>query len=297
MSGIISGITIAYLAAKLFNIKQERENRQKEINEISEKLTNFRRLLYYILSDHDYWIEYKGIKQFKQKYGDLNFDRLHLIEPDPVKRRYRDDESIEAGDTSVDLYLSMEAILGEMPSGFTNWVYDKTKRFNYSLGALYDYRMPSNQLWYYLEYKYHKHTDGLINDTHIGVLYKDHLPEAISAIDNKYRGREFNRFLLAEIGTDFHSYYLPKMIELTEQNLARPTVLQAIFRNLSIIFIVGVICPLILQCIDLYYYVEINSVVTLISVGVVILAFVNFLFDFYSMMHKEIDTRPSDQTE
>jgi len=57
--GIISAFAIAYLSSKIFALREERADRQHEINILSEKLTLFRRLLYYVMTSDKFRSEEK----------------------------------------------------------------------------------------------------------------------------------------------------------------------------------------------------------------------------------------------
>lgn len=289
VSGIFSGIVIAYLASKLFNIKQDRLSRQIEIDKLSEKLTNYRRILYAVMNSHDFWLKFEDIRKFKKKYQTLDFEKLHNQDQDNSE-----DESIkfwldekDLSSTTIDLYSSMEAIYGKHENDRMPWIYEKTIKFDYSLDELYRFHMPTNQIWYYLEGRYQKHTEGLINDKGIWVLYRDKVRDWASQIDNKFRSKEFDRHLLAEVSTDFHEYYLPKLIELTTINSdGLPRSVIRLFTNLVIIFLIGVIFPLFIQSMCLLD--NWNVILTLTAVGIITLSFIYFLFDFYLLMKEEI---------
>lgn len=289
VSGIISGIVIAYLATKLFNIKQERERRQIEINKLSDKLTHYRRILYSIMHSNEFWVRYGDVQEFKKQYKGLNFARLHEHgeEKDELRSKFWLDEK-NLSVTTVDLYLAMEAIYGMDDRGMT-WIFERTIRFNYSIDDLYSFYLPSNQIWYYMEGRYGKHTEGLVQDTSIGGLFRDKVRAWVSQIDNKFRSREFDRHILAEMSTDFYELYIPKLIELTEANQQKlPKPVKNIFLNLVLIFVVGVIFPLFIQCLNLLD--NWNIILTLSAVGLIVIGFVNFLFDFYKIMIEEIQT-------
>ena len=59
-----------------------------------------------------------------------------------------------------------------------------------------------------------------------------------------------------------------------------------LFWNLVTIFVIGVIFPLFIQCLSLPS--KWNIILTLSAVGVIVFAFVNLLFDFYTIMNKEV---------
>lgn len=290
VSGILTGIVIAYLFAKQFLLIQKREEKQKEINVLSEKLTLFRKILYRVMNSHDFWINYGDIKKYKQKYKDVSFSDLHgnPKEKKELARKFWLDEK-DICSTTADLYLSMEEITGPIETGEL-WAYERTNSYTYSLDYLRDCHMPSNQIWYYLKGRYGKHTKGLINDKAIWVLFKNDVTEFASQIDKKYKERDFDRHLLGDIGTDFHEEYIPRLIDLTNDNskgLSKS--MTTLIVTLTVILIFGVIIPLFIQTIDLK--VNFSKIITFSSVLIVIAGLTNFLFDFYRMLNKEIELK------
>lgn len=77
VGGIISGFMMAYLASKIFNLRNERRKVQNEIDSYADKLTDFRRVLYYVLRSREFWIHYDDIQRFQQEYKDLTYIDLH----------------------------------------------------------------------------------------------------------------------------------------------------------------------------------------------------------------------------
>jgi len=291
VSGIISGIVIAYLAAKLFNIKQERENRQLILNKLSKKLTSFRRVLYCIIKSYNFWVEYDKLKQFKREFADLNYQRLHKqgTKTDALKAKYyAQQDDLQISDTTVDLFLAMEAIYGEGEfDTFGDWVFSPNIHFNYSIEELERMSEPANQIWYYLEGRYGKHTEGLINEKGISKLHENNLYLWVSEIDPKFQMKDFDRRLIGDIANEFYTTYIPHLIQLTERNQASlPKSFNILFWNLITIFGIGVIFPLFIQCVSLSN--SNNIALTLSAVGIIVVAFVNLIFDFYIIMNREI---------
>lgn len=291
VSGIISGIIIAYLASKLFNVKQERAERQSLISNLSSKLTHFRRLLYYVMKSSSFWEEYQQLRTFKAEFSNLSFDDIHgsaSPQKEIVKKYYERIPELKISDTTADLYLAMEAIYGKLqPDETGTWVFDPNIQFTYSIAQLNLMIWPANQIWYYLDGRYVKHTEGLINDRGLSPLYKNNIPETIGSVDDKFKNIDFDRKLLASIGSEFHSIFLPRLIELTAKNQTPlPISITNLFRTMVYIFCIGAIFPLFIQCLNLSC--NLNLVLTLTAVGGIILAFINLLFDFFKIMKEEI---------
>lgn len=287
VSGIISGIIIAYLSGKLFNIKEERSRRQIEIDHLSNKLTNYRRLLYFLMNTPLFWVYHREISRFKRQYPNLNFFVLGDFE-----NKTHEDERVKFlledktyHHTTIKLYLAMEAIYGE--NELATWAHSRIARFRYSSQEVLRCYDPSSTIWYFLEGGYSKWTKGEIDDTKMPVYFLDGIRDSLSAIETKYRDRDLDRHLMAEISNEFYEVYLPELYDLTLANESKlPQTLLSIYYNLIFIFCLGVIFPLILECVSLP--IKVDLFLTLTSVAIIVVVFCNFLFDFYRIMNEEI---------
>ena len=286
VGGILSAFVISYLAAKLFNIKSEREQRQKEIDLHSEQLTAFRRLLYYTMKSHKFWERYDDIRKFKAKYPTLNYQRLRSqVGDDPERRRFWLEEE-EISQNTISLYTAMEEIYGDDNTGVSDWVFDRAIKFNYSLEQIEKFYEPSNQIWYYLDGRHGKHGAGLFNDTGLNLLYVNGYNEFVSKIDTKYRGKEFHRLILAEIGTEMYEIILPRLHELISLNTGIPKSLLGTFRNLIYITTFGVLLPIIIQSIDIAP--KLDTFFTLTCVLLTTIGILNFILEFYLLLEHEV---------
>ena len=290
VGGIISAFVIAYLSSKIFNLRSERIARQNEIDKYSDKLTLFRRLLYYVMKSRDFWNHYGDISKFKNKYTGLNYERLHRQGEgiDKLASKFWLDETVLSSST-IDLYCAMESISGsvEPEAGYMlPWQVDKAARFNYSLDEISKYFDPANQIWYYLDGRYAKYGKGNFNDSGIWILYKNEVSDIITRLNHKYQGQDFHRRILAEIATEFYEINLPRLYDLTRQNVGVPKTLIKTINSLLFIMLFGVLLPIILQSINVSHAVNIS--ITLIFVWLTSLGLLNFMFDFYRFLNDEV---------
>lgn len=288
VGGIISAFVIAYLSSKIFNLRSERAVRQIEIDKYSDKLTHFRRLLHYVMKSRDFWNYYNDISKFKKKYQGLTYEKLHSGESDELVTKFWLEEK-ELSSSTIDLYCAMEVISGsyQSESGISmTWHTDKSARFDYTLEELSEYFDPCNQIWYYLDGRYAKHGKGRFNDTGIWALYENEVSDLITRINSKYKGKDFHREILAEIATDFYEFNLPRLYDLTRQNVGVPKSLLKTFNSLFFIMTFGVLIPIILQ--SLTVSDSLNTTLTLILVWLTSLGLLNFMLDFYKFLSDEI---------
>ncbi len=289
VSGIFSGIVIAYIFSKIFQIKSEKESRKPKIDKLSLKLTNFRKLLYYVMNSNEFWMRRNDITKFEEQYEGVDFDELHnqVGQSKNSSKFWLDERKLSR--TTIDLYLSMKAIIDD-PNRAPYWIFDRSARFDYSLQQIRKYYKPSNQIWYYLQGRYKKHTQGLINDELLNRRDVYQIREHASMIDPKYKNQDVDKDLIAGIGNEFYEILLPQLLELTELNYSgMPKGIKQMLLSIILILLFGVTVPLFFSIFP--FDPLINSYIIKVSGSVIILLFVNFVFDFISIINSELVIR------
>lgn len=285
VGGIISAFVIAYLAAKIFNIKSDRESRQKEIDKLTDRLTAFRKILYYVMHSRDFWVRYEDIAKFKKTYPELTYGMLRDSETEAVPEEFWAVQKISR--STITLYLAMEEIYDEKRKGsFIPYAYDRMASFKYTLDDLAKFFDPTNQLWFYLDGRFAKYGKGLFNDEGLYQPLKENFREELPLADIKENGKDFHRLLLAKLGTEFYEYVIPKMWELIKHNSGIPITLLKTFYSLLAIMIFGVLFPIILQSIKVPNAIDVF--LTLSFVLCTSLSLVYFLLEFYDLLHDEL---------
>ncbi len=285
VGGIISAFVIAYLSTKVFDVRRERSIIKAELDVLSDKLTLFRKLLFYVMKSRDFWVKYDDIAKFKQRFPDLDYQRLHTMETDPLRQSFWDTGS-DLSHNTIELWLAMEAITGKLGEhGQIPWIYDPNASFNYSLEQIGRCYEPSNQIWYLLEGRFAKHGYGRFNDTGIWVGFESDARDCISRIDERLKGKDFHREILGGLASDFHEVYLPRMHVLIRDNIGVPKVLSASFRSLFVIMLFGVLLPIVLQSISVPDIANVG--LTLFFVWVTSLALLTFMLEFYRFLNAD----------
>lgn len=286
-SGIIAGILLAFLSQKMFQIIQGKNEARKKLNELSDKMTSYRKILYRIMSSHDFWVKYGDVNRIKQDAPGIRFRHLHNDdnESKAIRRKFWLYEYVPPiSNTTVDLFLAMEQITG-VKRRVEFWAFDENEVYTYDLDYLYLAYNPSNQIWYYLVGRYNKHTHGLINESGLSVLYTHDLPTLMASIDSKYKEVDFSREVIGEISSTFHESIIPEMIRLTE--LLETSIskkVKQLFMYLVVILLGGVGIPLVIQLLDL------NGAewgVTACMVVAVIVSLTLFLFDIFGIAEND----------
>lgn len=256
-SGIFSAIIITYLIQKVFSIREERLHRQSEIIKLSNKLTDFRRIARVLVNNRGFWDT--GMRsKMDHKYKILDsFIIRNLDLPESEEIKNLKDEYFEDKLPGANMYLAMKTLVLQH---YDNWqleLYDKYDYdYTYSLRILEQWKecLCANMLWYCLDYKKHAY-NGCFN---FFSLWRDDQDEilhlAIKINSPKYNGRTFDQQLLADLGSDFDSFYLPKLVELTYYNSTglSPT-LNFISSILILTILSGVLIPILLTSITIEF--------------------------------------------
>ncbi|MDA1121970.1 MAG: hypothetical protein O2887_16025 [Bacteroidetes bacterium] len=289
VSSIITGIVFAYLISKLFHLKAEREKRKEEIINLSNKLTEFRRLAQHIITTHDFWKDSNDLDKFRALYPLYNYNDIHDqgSKDEKVTDFWIKDQGFST--TRADLFLAFDQVF-DTQERHADWVYDRVTRFEYSLDEISSYYDASNQIWYYLDYKWEKYSVGVFNDNALqNSYYSSKMTEIINKIDENYRGQTLDRKLIAKIGSDFHGKYLVELYRLTEQNQADlPDSSKTILTTQIILLIFGVLAPLIFSTIELNTADKILGLKVFLTVVTTGLLF--YVFQLFDFSRQEIRT-------
>jgi hypothetical protein len=143
VAGIFSAFAISFLISKIFAIKDDRGRNRPEIIALSKRLTAFRRLLYFVLSNRKFWIEYSLIQEFKRDYPELNYWRLVSGRDELSKEFCNSDQG--ATESSARIYTAMEALYGEIEDEFSLYEAYQNNSVGYTVEQLQIYYYPCNE--------------------------------------------------------------------------------------------------------------------------------------------------------
>lgn len=250
------------------------------------KLTTFRKLLCYVMNSYEFWVKRDDITKFEKQYIGVDFDELHnqVGQSKSSSRFWLDEEELSR--TTIDLYLSMKAILDDSDRT-PFWVYDRTAKFNYSLDQIRKYYEPSGQIQYYLQGRYQKHTHGLINDKLMNRRDVHRIREQASSIDTKFRNQEVDRNLIADVANEFHEVYIPKLLDLTNLNQkGMSSGMKQMVISILMILLFGVVIPLIISITP--YNITTGSLLVKLMVSTIVVLLLNFISEFILIMKSEL---------
>lgn len=150
---ILIAIIVTYLFSKLFAEKTIRIERKKQIDLLSSKVTNLRKIAFHIRGSHDFWrfhgINIKSI--IDHDYKDLTYEEYRRRDlPGHRKFSYEESEKIQEAIYGSDgqAYLALKA-LEDGDSSFS--FFSKFNPINYSLDDISRYKEYAGSFWYFLD--------------------------------------------------------------------------------------------------------------------------------------------------
>jgi hypothetical protein len=295
-SGIFSAILITFIVSKVFQIRQERMERRKEIVRLANKTTDFRRIARVLKNCWGFWNKEMKSKM-DNKYKELDFFDIHLWDYDNEKKKYsaelkqlRDEFFKEENIPGAYLYLDMKSLVLD---DYHTWQLELYDRYDYD----YTYSKEilekwsgahsGNNLWYCLEHKWHGY-EGCFDFFAIRQHDQDEIVDLCKKINpQKYRNSKFDKDLLASVGSEFDGYILPRLHELTYYNtLGLPASLNFLLLIMFLTIISGVLLPLLMTSIKVEK--EILLITSNFAVGILVMSLFYFLFKFRKILNTEI---------
>jgi len=280
-SGIFSAIVISVLLSGLSNLKSQRLKLKDRINILSEKLTAFRRLLYYVIHSDDFWnnAEFNRLTaKIRHEYPKINSRNTSEVERDKSFRTITKNEHFESHKMS--LFLNLLTIVDVSRDEELSFIQPSSK-YKYTAKKLEYYHECFNNIWYYLN---HKSATGL-NDTKnsISSLYRDNFTETYKKIEgNNVSWQDFNSQLLVSLGNKFYEETIPELHKaISEITSNIPITYIKMIITLIVILIFGTIIPLITSIIKVftfYILLKICVITTLLALTYLILLIIEYTF-------------------
>lgn len=285
ISGILSGIIIAYLTSKVLQIRGEKIARLPELIELTQKVHKFRAIAYKLIHS-SLWVN--GLSSFiNQKYQGLTFfdvREIVFVEGKVTEQATNFIRDHEFGDTA-NLFLELKSFL------FDRYTFDDTLYSEFDVPVYYNTKILEkwirydcgNGLWYYFSHKYGSYSGDLkLHNVYTG--YQEDIKNLCLQIDQeRYKDLEFGNDLLANVGTQFHSDILPKLYRLQlyiERGL--PSIVNYLFVVLCLLILFGVALPLLIKIYFLSPIFDITSIAVITSICFYIVT------SFYSFLKSEI---------
>jgi hypothetical protein len=293
-NGIFSAILITYLFSRITWSKERKLEIYKEAISLSQKVTEFRRILNKLTYYYQVWESDKATKslidydKFKHiDYYDYRYAIISDYKPTNIEliRELKDHKDFEEGQST--LYLAMVSLVRNRNKPRYEFQEELYTDFEYD--GLYNIKAVEKWLnceifgaiWYWLDKNY-----NFINYLALR-SDNDYILSAASRINKKYKGHELNNALLRELANDFNSHYLKELylrLKELKKGVTDLNLLIIILITISLIF--GVMTPfslLLIQAKALWFSI-IVAVLASINVGVI----AYFIIRFPVLISKEL---------
>ena len=282
VSGIFSALVISFLISGLNTLMKRRFKLKDKITKLSDKLTNLRRLLYYVIHSSDFWgntTEYQYLMKIRNIYPNIN--AFHKDSDSPEVIKIKEDERFESNKTN--LFINLLTIVDIKGGAEELYFIQSANKYKYSLKKLSYYHDSFNQIWYFIQ---HKSAVGL-NDSgeSLNILYRKDFIETYKKITGKTIDyKEFNSSLLVELGNQFYNEISPDLYQSVKEITSDlPKTHQKLINNLIMILVFGVFFPLLMLATKASFAQK----VTMICLGSTILIFINLVFDIYEYTYDD----------
>lgn len=285
VSGLLAGLIIAYLTAKVLQVRQEKIAKLPELTEQTQRLHKVRSIIDKLIHS-DIWPE--GVRHFVDKdFSKLSYYQIEEmgfvgVTPTEIAKKFVEDKRY-GGIPS--LYLQLKSFVSQRR------VFDYTLYTEFDVPVFYktetiqrwiDYTC-GNGLWYYFEHKYSIYKDRLLLDNIYAGDSKEILEKCLQIDKERYKDLEFGPELLAKLGTQLTEDILPSLLRIqrtTDSEL--PRIIKYLFFISGTLIVFGVGLPIINR---IY---ELSPLLDIISISITISISLYLLLSFYGFMNREI---------
>ncbi|WP_421893674.1 hypothetical protein [Marinoscillum sp.] len=152
-TGIFSAMVIATLMNGINRLYQEFDRARERITPLTNKLTHFRNVLYYMLNSPGIWgdeVDSRYLRRLKEYFPVINHStRLNAFDESDIRHEIVNDPKFESRTTK--LYLSIQSIVNIPFGGEISFI--ETVKHKYIFDELYSQHEAFHNIWYYLAHK------------------------------------------------------------------------------------------------------------------------------------------------
>ena len=295
VNAVFSAILITYLFSRITWSKERKLETYKEAISISQKITEYRRILNKLTSYYSVWSNDNSAKSLIDygRFKNIDFYEYRISMISDYKPRnhkliqelYRHQNFSEGQST---LYLAMVSLVRNRNN--PNYEYHAELYKDFELDGLYDFKAVKKWveceifgiISYWLDNNSH-----FINYLSLGADNRNYILAAAGRINKKYDGHELNNELLKELADDFNSHYL-KELYFKLKHLKKGV------RDLNLLIIVLITISMIFGVLAPFTLLLIQSKTTWFSIAVAVLASINagliayFIIRFPTLINKEL---------
>ena len=293
VSALISSFVITYLTSKVLTVRQEKLNRVEKIKELSNKLTEFRRICYVILESWQFWQPSK-VQHAHGKYvaTQITFNDLQYI--NTYDKRYDKIHGMMKYETYGEIkpkFVLQIATLCKSKDIYTHkrlfFGMDFLSNYIYSGKELADWQfLPDNNMfWYVFENEWQDYNNSF--NFNISDRDKKRISKCAGRLDASLADKDFTKELLVSASQIAENEIIPELTILLKKNEAKQSfMIKYLLACFSGIFVFGVLLQVIL---GLFLSPLTVSYIAIISVTAIV---IHILISVPAMLNNEITFRP-----
>lgn len=294
VNGVFSAILITYLFSRITWSKERKLEIYKDAVALSQKITEYRRVLNKLTSYYNVWKNDKSTKslihhgEFKTiDFYDYRLSSVSDYKPhnNQLINKLRAHPDFQEGQST--LYLAMVSLVANRNN--PNYELQEELYKDFEINGIYNIKVVEKwidceifgTIWYWLDQDYDfMNYIALKND-------KDYILSAISRINKRYEGQGLSNKLLKEVTDDFNSHYLKELyfrLKELKKGITDLNLIIIILISISLIF--GVLIPFGLLLIQskTYWFSLLVGIASSINAG--LMAY--FILRFPTLISKEL---------
>lgn len=211
---IIVAIIVTYLFSKLFAEKAIKVERKKEIDRMSLKITQLRKIAFHIRNMHNFWKFRSNVKSaVDNKHASLTYEEYRSSTINGKKIRYEDWVKIdkEIYGTSGQAYLAIKGLV----DGASDYsMFGEFTPRNYSLNDIERYKEYAGSFWYLLD----RSDNNIVNFDRVSDYWFEKVEHLFFQIQGTQLNPEDRKMEIKRLFEDFESKYFPKHYYLNTLN-------------------------------------------------------------------------------
>ncbi len=294
INGIFSAILITYLFTRITWSKDRKLELYDEAISLSQKITEFRRILYKLTLYYNVWSEDKYAKKLidhgKFKHIDFYDYRLKMLRDYKSKDALLIDEFYNHENFSEGistLYLAMVSLIKNRKSEF---LIQEELYNDFQHKDLYDFNTVvrwiecgiMSTIWYWLN----QNQNWIYYDA-LSKNDKEYILAAASRINSKHEGKELSNKLLEELAGDMDAHYLKELysrLRSLKKGIQDLNLLIIILISFSLFF--GILVPFLLFLLSSTEFWYSTSVALIASINAGLISY--FILKFPFLINKEL---------
>ena len=284
-TSIFSAIVIGILVTGINNHIVRIQKHKERLDKLSNKLTSFRRMLYYLSQSYNIW-DCKFYGKFLRKISELyphvnaNTNSHEVKEGNRIYEIVKDDRF---GYLTTRLFLAFITIVDTKKREELTMISPSSK-FSYSRKKL-EYMYESfNNLWYFLA---HKKANVTISAETFNQIYNEDFSKQLRILfGDKVTIDDLNEKMVIDIGNEFYHEHIPEMYDhINIITKGAPRLLKFLLYELIFILVLGLLLPIIT------FMMQDGHFISIMKVSIVTVLFTYGLIVYHLMAFIQRESR------